>query len=84
MARRRQALPVGMMRTTITQTGQYFSWDLTTAVQNWYSGGWKEYGFILVNDSDGIASTRKIFSSSEGTTDGQRPYLEVTYQDAAP
>lgn len=29
--------------TLITWTGQYFTWDLTTAVRNWHSGNWKEY-----------------------------------------
>jgi hypothetical protein len=66
--------------TAITGAGQYFSWDLTTAVQNWYSGSWREYGVILTIDSPGISDTRKLFSASENANDGQRPYLEVTYE----
>ena len=66
--------------TAITGTGQYFSWDLTAAVQNWYDGSWSEYGVILTIDSPGISRTRKVFAASENTTDGQRPYLEVTYE----
>ena len=66
--------------TLITGTG-WFAWDLTTAVQNWYSGDWSEYGVILINDDEDTAECRKIFESSESTNNGQRPYLEVTYDD---
>ncbi|MDY6987286.1 MAG: DNRLRE domain-containing protein [Thermodesulfobacteriota bacterium] len=65
----------------ITKTGQHFSWDITTAVQNWYSGAWSEYGLILVNDGADKTQCRKVFSSSENTIDGNRPYLEVTYKE---
>ncbi|MBW2172955.1 MAG: DNRLRE domain-containing protein [Deltaproteobacteria bacterium] len=30
--------------TLITGTGGWFTWDLTAAVQNWYSYQWSEYG----------------------------------------
>ncbi len=66
--------------TLITSTGQYFAWDLTSAVQNWYSGAWSEYGVILINDSEGIADSNKNFFSSENANDGYRPYLSVTYE----
>ena len=65
----------------ITKTGQYYSWDITTAVQNWYSGAWSEYGVILVNDSDDVLNCKKTFRSSENSRDGERPYLEVTYKE---
>jgi hypothetical protein len=71
--------------TPITSTGQYFSWDLTTAVQNWYSGAWSEYGVVLINDdADTTPQCRKVFNSSDNSTNGTRPYLEVTYEAAAP
>jgi len=68
----------------ITGTGQYFTWDVTTAVQNWYSNNWSEYGLVLINDGEGTADSRKIFRASHtDTVDGQRPYLSVTYDDVA-
>jgi hypothetical protein len=66
--------------TAITGTGTWFTWDLTEAVKNWYSGDWSEYGVVLINSGEGISNSRKVFTSSEGT-DGRRPYLEVTYED---
>jgi hypothetical protein len=64
--------------TTITRTG-WFSWDLTTAAQNWYSGDWSEYGMVLINDGASEADSVKIFHSSESSEDGYLPYLEVTF-----
>jgi hypothetical protein len=69
--------------TTITGLG-WFSWNLTTAVQKWYSGQWSEYGIILINDNEGTAGSLKQFLSSENPNDGGRPYLEVTYDTAIP
>jgi hypothetical protein len=68
--------------TLITGTG-WFAWDLTAAVQNWYNGQWSEYGVILINDDEGTLDSRKVFDSREGT-DGQRPYLSITYDVGAP
>lgn len=68
----------------ITGTG-WFAWDLTTAVQNWYSGQWSEYGVILINSGEGTANSMKQFVSSEHPDgDGYRPYLEVTYDTTVP
>ena len=66
--------------TVISTLDQYYSWDLTHAVRNWYSGDWSEYGVILINDSEGTSDTRKYFRPSENSTDGIRPYLEVVYE----
>jgi len=68
----------------ITGTG-WFAWDLTTAVQNWYSGQWSEYGVILISYGEGTANSMKQFVSSEHPDgDGYRPYLEVTYDTTIP
>ncbi|MDY6987455.1 MAG: right-handed parallel beta-helix repeat-containing protein [Thermodesulfobacteriota bacterium] len=68
----------------VTGTGQYFWWDLTTAAQYWYlgpgSGGWSEYGVVLINDNEGTLDSKKSFRSHENTNDGQLPYLDVTYR----
>jgi hypothetical protein len=69
--------------TLITGTG-WFAWNLTAAVQNWYSGDWSEYGLVLINDDEDTTDCRKIFRSSESTSDGQRPYLSVTYDGDTP
>jgi hypothetical protein len=69
--------------TLITGTG-WFAWDLTAAVQNWYSGAWSKYGVILINDDEDTPDCRKIFESSESTNDGQRPYLSVKYDVGTP
>jgi hypothetical protein len=66
--------------TFITGTG-WFAWDLTAAVQNWYSGNWSEYGIILINDDEDIFDSMKIFDSKESVTDGHRPRLAVTYEE---
>jgi hypothetical protein len=68
--------------TLITGTG-WFVWNLTAAVQNWYSGDWSKYGVILINDDEDTPNCRKVFQSSEGTN-GQRPYLSVTYDVGTP
>ncbi|MBW1744128.1 MAG: DNRLRE domain-containing protein [Deltaproteobacteria bacterium] len=67
----------------ITGTG-WFTWDLTTAVQNWYSGSWSEYGVVLISDGASDNDSAKTFFSSENPNDGGRPYLEVTYDTAVP
>ncbi|MBW2172418.1 MAG: DUF2341 domain-containing protein, partial [Deltaproteobacteria bacterium] len=74
----RRATPEG--GTTITGTNQYYSWDLTNAVRNWYNGEWSEYGVVLINDSEGIGNTRKYFRPTENGTSGVLPYLEVAYE----
>ncbi|MBW1744712.1 MAG: cytochrome c3 family protein, partial [Deltaproteobacteria bacterium] len=66
--------------TLITGTG-WFAWNLTAAVQNWYSGDWSEYGIILISDDEDIFDSMKIFDSKESTTDGHRPRLAVTYEE---
>ena len=71
--------------TLITRNGQYFSWDISEAVRNWYNGTWSEYGLILINDSEGTVDSRKIFRATHAdTVDGERPYLSVTYDDVSP
>jgi parallel beta-helix repeat protein len=64
--------------TSITGTG-WFAWDLTVAVQKWYSGEWSEYGLVLISNDEGAPNSLKRFGSSENVNDGYRPYLEVRY-----
>jgi hypothetical protein len=66
--------------TLVTGTG-WFTWDLTNAVQNWYSDNWSEYGVILINDDEGTSNSMKLFDSKESATDGHRPRLAVTYEE---
>lgn len=65
--------------TSITGTG-WHAWNVTAAVRKWYSGEWSEYGLVLISDSEGEnLNSLKQFASSEHTSNGYRPYLEVTY-----
>ncbi len=66
--------------TPITGSGVWFSWEVTTAVQSWHSGGWEEHGLVLINAVENDKFTRKAFCSSEGPN-GFRPYLKVTYEE---
>jgi hypothetical protein len=62
---------------TITD-GSWYNFDITSLVQEWVDGTSKEYGLLVQStaEADGIYAW---FISSNNSTDGQRPYLEITY-----
>jgi hypothetical protein len=52
--------------------------QLITDVQNMINGSVPNYGWHLERNGVGNDGNYRVFQSSEGT-DGQRPYLEITY-----
>ena len=63
-----QTIPVG--------TRGFFEWDITSLVQGWVSGQYQNHGLALV---PAAPKTDVYFRSSDSTTVGERPSLEVTY-----
>ena len=57
----------------------YQAWNILTAVQNWYDGTWAEDGIILVHSDEATAEDNLVTHVSSEGTDGQRPYLSITY-----
>ncbi|PIS05201.1 MAG: hypothetical protein COT81_02585 [Candidatus Buchananbacteria bacterium CG10_big_fil_rev_8_21_14_0_10_42_9] len=64
---------------SISDTGvqRYISFDITSAAQKWVDNPSVNYGLLFRSVSN-PANFQNNWASSEGT-DGQRPYLEVTY-----
>lgn len=62
----------------ITAPSTAFTWDVTADVQAFLSGVYENYGWMGINVDQATASSRKIFSSSNSATAGNRPKLEVT------
>ena len=58
---------------------QWFSFDITTLVQEWVIGTTKEYGVLLVSDNEGVNGDWIRWHSKEWAVDGTRPYLEINY-----
>jgi hypothetical protein len=67
---------------SITTTGQFFSWNVLADVQAWYDASATNYGWWLIGDQS-TNGTIKRFRSSDHSTAGERPYLEITYTVAA-
>ncbi len=58
--------------------GGWYSWDLTTLVQEWVSGTYTNYGFKLIRANEGGGSW-PYFVSSDYATASNRPKLTVNY-----
>lgn len=57
----------------------WFSWDVTDLVQDWLDGVASEYGIIIISSLEGSGTSWATFRTSEHATDGNRPYLRITY-----
>jgi len=55
------------------------SFNITTAVQNWYSGSWNNYGLHMTT-----AEAGHDFASSDYATASLRPKLTITYTVSTP
>jgi RHS repeat-associated protein len=70
--------------TTDNKSEDYWKWDITSLVQGWYGGAYKNYGFLLkpINDnSEFLRSflTTESYSSSDPYAVRNTPKLEITY-----
>jgi hypothetical protein len=65
----------------ITGTGHY-NFDVKTMVQEWASGTYTNYGFILKKDNE-LKSPYPYFSSSDHSTADYRPKITVDYTPSA-
>lgn len=67
---------------TNSGTGWY-TFDITEAVQNWFSGSWENNGLILISSNEEV-NDLKYFTSSESSITTQRPKLVIWYEDTSP
>ena len=63
---------------TKAATEGWHSYDITTAVQNWFSGAWSNYGLTGVK-SNGNETDYLEYRSKEYGTASLRPKLTITY-----
>jgi hypothetical protein len=71
--------------TTVSATNQYYEFSSAQIVQdvsNFRSGSYSNYGWNFERTDGTDDSTYNSFQTSEGT-DGQRPYLSVTYTESS-
>ena len=67
--------------TVVSSTGRYYEFtsaQIISDVQAFLSGTYSNYGWVLERTDGTNDNTYNSFRTSEGT-DGQRPYLSVTY-----
>lgn len=79
----RVATPIGTSENVPLTTGVYYDYiqdsaDFRAYIEDIVDGVYPNYGFI-VERSDGSADSTYRGVTQTGGTDGQRPYLEVTY-----
>lgn len=63
---------------TVTNTGQFFDWNVTADVKGFLEASFSNYGWWIINQSSATAS-RKYFASSDNATAEQRPKLIIFY-----
>ena len=63
--------------TTNSGVGRY-TWNITSAVQNWVNGNWANDGILLESLNENLANI-KYFNASEVQTSSRRPQLIVDY-----
>jgi hypothetical protein len=69
--------------TSITNTGQFFDWDVTADVQDWADDLVVNYGWWLIGVESGGTTTLKTFVSSEDSSRPDfYPKLTITYSTA--
>lgn len=66
--------------TLITGVGS-FTFDVTEDIQAFVSGLYQNFGWFLINSGEITASSRKLFTSANGTADiALRPKVEIIYK----
>lgn len=65
----------------VGQIDVWYSWDVTSIVQNWRSGAWSNYGFFIKSENPpNVGSNYAAFHSSDYTADTNlTPKLTLTY-----
>ncbi len=63
---------------TITGAGASYTWDIATDVQAW-ADGTANNGLWVIAPNENTQNSRKRFTSSDGSTAGNRPKLVVEY-----
>jgi hypothetical protein len=63
----------------VSRKDKWYSWELTKAVQHWVNGSWKNYGVILISDTEANTKSYKHFMSSEAVDVPHRPELVIRY-----
>ena len=63
---------------TITGTNAEFSWDVTADVAAFIAGT-NNYGWWLINESEGVVVSRKGFATSDHVTTTYRPRLTIEF-----
>ncbi|MEI6948301.1 Ig-like domain-containing protein [Paraflavisolibacter sp. H34] len=67
--------------TAVSTTGAY-SWNLTTLVQDWYSGDYANEGLLLKFDNETLNNQIKTFASRTHGTPAYQPVLTIHYAPA--
>jgi hypothetical protein len=67
---------------TLVQGGKWYEWDVKTLIQEWVSGTYTNYGFILKRDNE-AGGAWPYFVSSDYPTGTYRPKLTVDYTPTA-
>ncbi|MBC7233777.1 MAG: DNRLRE domain-containing protein [Chloroflexi bacterium] len=73
--------PAFAVSTTVSNTRQYYAWDVTQMAQFWVANPLANEGVLLVGEG---LSVQYQFRTSEIDSADLRPYLVVTYLPAAP
>lgn len=67
---------------SITGTGVVFSWNVIADIQRFADGAATNYGWWLINASQGTANSYKGFTSSAGATTANRPLIILEWRDS--
>ena len=67
----------------VSAMGQWYSWDVTSLVQAWYSGGTSNYGLMLSGSPESGVAQSVGARSRAGAFPDLGPRLEVTYVGGA-
>ena len=70
--------------TILSDVEQWYSWDVTTLVQNWYGGSASNYGVMLSGAPESGVALAVGARSRAGATPNLGPRLEITYALQAP
>jgi len=77
----------GAASASVPGTGQWMTWDATAIVKAWIEGGQPNYGFLIRDPNDGVASTddsNVFLSREEGYWQNLRPILEIDWSTPTP
>jgi hypothetical protein len=65
----------------ITVPAQWYYWNLTTLVQNWYNGTYQNYGIYIFENGEATNGRKRYYSSNSGIN---VPQLNISYTDIQP